>query len=144
MAKSSAHDAVMLPPCQGSKTLICGDSRISRRYNFAMYSIYELIVFFIIVLGIIYWWKSRDNHTFALQSVRRYCEKRNIQLLDETLVFQSFIFATLANNKKYFCRKYIFDFCASGTDRHRGELLMRGDALARVVLKGEELEITEF
>ena len=109
-----------------------------------MYSIYEVIVFFLLVLGVVYWWKGRENHTLALQSARRYCQQRNIQLLDDTLVFQSFMFATLANSKKYFCRRYVFDFCASGTDRHKGELLMRGNVAVRVVLDGDELEITEF
>lgn len=115
-----------------------------KRYTVFMYSIYELSAFLILVLFVIYWWRGRENQTLALQAARRYCEQRNIQLLDDTLFFQSFTFATLSNTKRYFCRKYIFDFCDSGTDRHNGEILLRGNAVIRVVLEGDDLEITEF
>ena len=109
-----------------------------------MISLTDLVLFFLLVLAVVYWWRGRETHTHALANARHYCQQRNIQLLDETLVFQKFTFATAANGRRYFCRVYNFDFCPDVTDRYKGEIILRGNRVMRVVLESEDLEITEY
>jgi len=113
-------------------------------YTAAMYSLSELCGLFLLILIVVYWWRSRESHSVALLSARKYCQERNIQLLDDTLIFKKFTFAKAGNNRKYFSRMYSFDFCGDGTDRHQGEIILRGNSVLRVVLDSGELEITEY
>lgn len=113
-------------------------------YTCTMFSIYELCAFLLLVLVIIYWWRSREQHAVALTSARKYCQERDIQLLDDTLVFRKYSFAEAGNKKKYFSRIYTFDFCMDGTDRHKGEIVLRGFSVIRVLLETEQLEITQY
>ena len=83
-------------------------------------------------------------NTIALREARKYCNEREIQLLDESLMFEKFSFSRAGNNKKYFNRIYSFDFCRDGMDRNKGEIILRGNAVLRVVLETDELEITEY
>ncbi len=53
-----------------------------------MYDIYDVIVLFIFILLVMYWWRISEQKTFAIRNAREYCKGRNVQLLDQTLVFQ--------------------------------------------------------
>ncbi|MDG2177074.1 MAG: DUF3301 domain-containing protein [Gammaproteobacteria bacterium] len=115
-----------------------------RDYTAAMISLYEVCAFFLLVLAVVYWWRGRELNSTALSEARRYCKQRDIQLLDQTLVFERFAFSRAGNNKKYFSRIYSFDFCRDGMDRNKGEIILRGNTVIRVVLEEDELEITEY
>jgi hypothetical protein len=115
-----------------------------RDYTAAMISLYELCGFFLLVLAVVYWWRGRELNSIALLEAKKYCKVREIQLLDQTLVFERFAFSRAGNNKKYFSRVYSFDFCRDGMDRNQGEIILRGNAVIRVVLEEDELEITEY
>jgi hypothetical protein len=123
--------------------VVIGNSS-SRDYTAAMISLYEVCAFFLLVLAVVYWWRSRDMNTIALREARKYCNEREIQLLDESLMFEKFSFSRAGNNRKYLCRIYSFDFCRDGMDRNKGEIILRGNAVIRVVLEADELEITEY
>ena len=109
-----------------------------------MYSLADVCYFLLFVLLVMYWWRSRDLHAVALTSARKYCQERGIQLLDDTLVFDRFARSRAGNGKKYFSRIYSFDFCLDGTDRHKGEIILRGNAVLQVMLEGDALEITQY
>jgi hypothetical protein len=115
-----------------------------RVYTATMISLYELCGFFLLVLAVVYWWRGRELNSIALSEAKRYCKQRDIQLLDQTLAFERFAFSRASNNKKYFSRIYSFDFCRDGMDRNKGEIILRGNAVIRVVLEEDELEITEY
>lgn len=108
------------------------------------FSLTDLSFIFILLLAIIYWWRSLGQHGVALASARKYCKERDIQLLDETLVFSKFAMTRAGNNRRYFSRVYAFDFCRDGMDRHKGEIILHGYSVIRVMLEGETLEITEY
>jgi len=109
-----------------------------------MYSLFDLCLFLLFLSAIYYWWRGRELHTVALTAAKKYCRERGIQLLDETLVFSKFAMTRASNGRRYFSRIYHFDFCRDGTDRHQGEIILRGQRVLRVMLEGEVLEITEY
>jgi hypothetical protein len=108
------------------------------------FSLGDLIWVLLLIMVGIYWWRSRGHHGIALASAKKYCFERDIQLLDETLVFSKFAITRAANRKRYFTRIYTFDFCRDGMDRHKGEIIMHGYLVLRVMLEGDALEITEY
>jgi hypothetical protein len=108
------------------------------------FSLGDLIWALLLMMASIYWWRSLGQHGIALDSARKYCRERDIQLLDETLVFSKFAMTRAANNRRYFTRIYTFDFCRDGMDRHKGEIILRGYQVVRVMLEGDALEITEY
>lgn len=107
------------------------------------FSIYELISLLALILVLVYWWRSREQHRIALANARRYCEKRGIQLLDDTLVFRKYSLSK-TRGRRYFSRIYSFDFCLDGEDRHKGEIVLAGLNVLRVMLETDQLEITEY
>ena len=109
-----------------------------------MYSLTDILLFCGLALAFTYWWRSRELHALALASARHYCKERGIQLLDETLFFDKFTLHRAANKKRYLGRVYSFDFCLDGTDRHKGQIILRGTAVLSVVLETEQLEITQY
>jgi len=109
-----------------------------------MYSLADICIFFLIILVIVYWWRTRDLHAIALRAARKYCSERDIQLLDETLMFGRFSLSSSSNGKRFFSRHYVFDFCRDGTDRHKGEIILRGQSVVSVLLEGDALEITQY
>lgn len=118
---------------------------IRARYNLLMYySLSQLCAALLLLLAIVYWWRSREQHAVALRSARKYCRERGIQLLDETLAFDKFAFAHTGGGRRRLSRLYGFEFCRDGQDRHRGEIILRGMNVVRVVLETGQLEITQY
>jgi hypothetical protein len=91
-----------------------------------------------------YWWRISEQKTFAIRNAKDYCKGRNVQLLDQTLVFKGLRLEK--TNKKYrsLCRIYEFDFSSNGEDRHKGEIILSGFNFLRVILEMDEIEITEY
>ena len=109
-----------------------------------MLSLFDLILIFLLMGVIYYWWRSGEQHAVALSSARKYCQQRDIQLLDDTLAFNKYTFTKAANKRKYLSRIYVFDFCQDGQDRHNGEIVLSGYSVIRVMLETEQLEITQY
>ncbi|MDC1435955.1 DUF3301 domain-containing protein [Gammaproteobacteria bacterium] len=110
-----------------------------------MYDIYDVIVLFIFILLVMYWWRISEQKTFAIRNAREYCKGRNVQLLDQTLVFQGLRLEKMHNKRrKFLCRVYEFEFSSNGEDRYKGEIILSGFNFLRVILEMDELEITEY
>ena len=109
-----------------------------------MYDIYDVITLLLIILVIIYWWRTSEQKSFALVNAKAYCKDREIQLLDETLVFKRFRLAKSPVGKRHLCRAYEFDFCLDGEDRHKGEILISGFHLINIIVETGQLEITQY
>jgi hypothetical protein len=109
-----------------------------------MIDIYDIALLIPVGLLILYWWRASGQKDVAVAAARAYCKDRQLQLLDETLVFTRFRMEQDARGRKQLCRQYTFDFCRDGTDRHSGEIVLRGYRVLRVILHGGALEITEY
>lgn len=109
-----------------------------------MYDIYTLIKLLPLPLLLMYWWRCSEQKTIAVNGARAYCKERQLQLLDETLVFSRFRLERNLHGRRSLCRVYAFDYSRAGTDREIGEIVLDGYRILRVILHSEVLEITEF
>ncbi len=109
-----------------------------------MYDIYDLALALPLLLLLMYWWGTSDQKRVAVAAARSYCKERELQLLDETLVFYRFRFERDSRNRRRLCRIYQFDYCLTGADRHSGEIILSGYSVLRVILHSGALEITEY
>ena len=109
-----------------------------------MYDIYDLALALPLLLLLMYWWSSCGQKSVAVAAARSYCKERELQLLDETLVFYRFRFERDSRNQRRLCRIYHFDYCLTGADRHSGEIILSGYSVLRVILHSGPLEITEY
>ncbi len=109
-----------------------------------MYDIYDVIIFFVFILLVMYWWRISDQKTFAIRNAKEYCLQRNVQLLDQTLVFQGLRLEKANFKHPRLCRVYEFEFSSNSEDRFKGEIILSGFNFLRVILEMDELEITEY
>lgn len=109
-----------------------------------MFDIYDLILWSPLVLLLLYWWRSSEQKRIAVTAARAYCKQRNLQLLDETLLFVKFSLDRTWGHRRILCRKYSFDYCISGQDRYSGEVVLHGYRVLRIILQHGALDITEF
>ncbi|MGA0806445.1 MAG: DUF3301 domain-containing protein [Pseudohongiellaceae bacterium] len=121
-----------------------GHSALQALYNPRMYDIYTLIKLLPLPLLLMYWWRSSEQKRIAVAGARAYCLERQLQLLDETLVFSRFRIERDRNGRRSLCRVYAFDYSRAGTDRQTGEIVLSGYRILRVILHSDVLEITEF
>lgn len=117
---------------------------IKINYNRGMLNIYELTLLLPVILGAVYWWRASEQKRVAVAGAREYCRERNLQLLDETLVFKRLRLDRDQRNKRRLLRIYEFDYSMAGQDRDSGEIILKGDTILRVILNRQNLEITEF
>ena len=109
-----------------------------------MLDIYELALTLPLLLMLAWWWRASEQKTIAVHGARAYCEERQLQLLDDTLVFSRYRIERNLRGKRRLCRVYAFDYSRAGTDRQEGEIVLAGKRILRVILHSEVLEITEF
>lgn len=113
-----------------------------------MFTIYDLTLFFLASLLVAYWWRISGQKDHALAKARQHCTSSEHQLLDQTLVFLQHRLEKDALGKKHLCRVYEFDFCKKGEEnyeiRYKGEIMLAGFSIIRIVLESDHLEVTEF
>jgi len=83
---------------------------------------------------ILFWADSLRARERALQALRRACERRGLQLLDETVAFVSIGLARDADGRLRIRRVYAFEFSETGDNRRPGSIAILGDAVAGLQL----------
>jgi len=109
-----------------------------------MYSIYDIMLLLPFVLAAMYWWHTSQQKSVAVAAARSYCRERNLQLLDESLVFRKFRWERNLHRQRYLCRVYDFDYCPDGNERKTGEIVLTGFRVLRVILQSDVLDITQY
>jgi hypothetical protein len=109
-----------------------------------MLDIYELALSLPLLMLAAWWWRASEQKSIAVDGARAYCAERELQLLDDTLVFSRFRLERNLRGKRQLCRIYAFDYSRAGTDREVGEIVLAGKRILRVILQSRVLEITEF
>ena len=128
-----------------------------------MFDIYDVALLIPLTLFLMYWWRTSEQKQVAVAGARTYCKERNLQLLDETLVFKAHRLEKMAvysalkglpgpdtgkvpgiRPRRRLCRVYEFDYSEGGEDRHIGEIILSGYRIVRVILQSDVLEITNY
>ena len=109
-----------------------------------MYAIGDMALILLLLLVLMYWWSSAGQKSVAMKAARSYCAERELQLLDDTLAFRRFRIERNSRNQRRLCRVYQFEYCLTGADRHKGEIVLWDSYVLRVILHGGTLEITEY
>jgi len=109
-----------------------------------MYDIYDVMLLIPLTLLLVYWWRSSEQKSVAVTAARAYCKERNLQLLDETLLFKRWRLTRDDHQRRRLCRLYEFDYSRNGEDRESGEIILCGYQVLRVILHSGVLEITEY
>lgn len=112
-----------------------------------MIDIYDIALLIPVTLLLMSWWRASGQKGVAVAAARAYCKDRNLQMLDQTLVFTRYrIERDLRHTRpqRRLCRIYEFDYCPDGVERRTGEIILSGYSVLRVILHSDVLEITDF
>ena len=109
-----------------------------------MYTIYDLMVLIPFVLAAMYWWRTSQQKSIAVATARDYCRERDLQLLDESLVFLKFRLERNLHQQRFLCRVYEFEYSPDRNIRMTGEIVLAGYRVLRVILQSDVLDITQY
>jgi len=75
---------------------------------------------------ITFWWQSDKIKLWAMSHTSRYCQSRNLQLLDQTMVLKGLW--PIRNEEGYLQlrRRYHFEFTSTGEIRNKGVIELVG------------------
>ena len=57
-----------------------------------MFDIYDVMLLIPLGLALMYWWRSSGQKSVAVAAALTYCTQRNLQFLDDTLLFRRWRF----------------------------------------------------
>ena len=81
-------------------------------------------LFFLGIFSIVWFWASQTKaREQAILLGRRICNERDLQLLDETVAFNS-MRPRWINSNILIERVFRFDYSTDGDDRHKGQLCL--------------------
>mgnify|MGYP003856177737 FL=1 len=70
----------------------------------------------------------------AFASAKKYCEKMDVMLLDESMALRAIWFKKDELKKTRLWRKYLFEFTATGEDRYEGQVILLGHKITHIQL----------
>lgn len=108
-----------------------------------MYTIYDLMLLCPLAFLLLYWWRTSEQKTVAVRGAHDYCKQRELQFLDDSLVFRKYRLEGFKPHRRL-CRVYEFDYSPDGRSRESGEIVLHGYRILRVVLHSGALEITQY
>ena len=91
------------------------------------------LVIFSLFVGLIYgFWHNARFREVALKYTKAYCEKNDIQFLDESLVIRKMWPYRRPDGLLGMSRTYEFEFTSTGEFRHRGLITLKSYHLANM------------
>lgn len=85
--------------------------------------------------GALFWADSLRARERALAASRRACERRGLQLLDETVAFASLRLARDEDGRIRLKRIYTFEFSDTGDNRRQGAIVLVGEQITELRLE---------
>ena len=81
-----------------------------------------------------WFWRGRGIRELALVHAQKRCHAEGLQLLDAHVAFAGWKWWTTAEGRRYWLRCYVFEFSATGQDRHTALIRMHGRRLVQLEL----------
>ena len=91
-----------------------------------MFDLSDLALFFLFIIFLMLWWNAQGVKQVALKATKDYCQKMDVQLLDDGVVLRRFWFKRNKAGNLCLWRSYQFEFTSTGEQRYRGEIVMLG------------------
>ena len=88
----------------------------------------------IIALAYMYWSKSQQAKEWAWREVRAYCQKMEVQMLDDYIVLHRLWFKRDGGGVIRLWRSYLFEFASTGEMRYKGRIVTLGQRVLTIEL----------
>lgn len=92
-----------------------------------------LLIVFILAICLL-WSSSLAAREIALNAVKAYCLKMDVQLLDEYVALTGLWPKRNAQGKIQAWRSYTFEFSSTGLERYNGKIVMLGNIVQSIYL----------
>lgn len=91
--------------------------------------------------GVIVWhlWNAQGIKQYALSEVKAYCDKMDVQLLDEGIVLRGFWLKRDSHGRLKIWRSYLFEFSSTGDERYQGRIILLGMVIQQIQLQPHRL-----
>lgn len=99
-----------------------------------MLSAPEIILIFVIVIGVAWWWRIHGQRDLALKVVEQHCKKLNITLLDGYVALKQIKLQRDNHGKLRIAKYYNFEFTVTGEQRYTGSISLYGFYVANIIL----------
>ena len=93
-----------------------------------------LLIAFILAVGL-FWSNSLAAREIALNAVKSYCLKMDLQLLDEYVALTGLWPKRNAQGKIQAWRSYTFEFSSTGLERYNGKIILLGNMVESICLE---------
>jgi len=99
----------------------------------------HLLWTFVILLGVLYWWHAYGIKQLALQQTKAYCQKMDIQMLDESIALGRIAVKRDTEGRVNFVREFRFEFASTGDERYQGLTTMHGRRCLHIALDAHKI-----
>lgn len=91
-------------------------------------------VFWLVLLGLglWHWWNAQGIKHRALSAVKEYCDKIDVQLLDDGIALKAFWLKRDPRGNMRIWRSYQFEFSSTGNERYRGVVILLGSVVQSI------------
>jgi len=95
----------------------------------------EFLVLFGFAAVVYFVYDGLRSKELAVRAGRRYCQRHDLQFLDETVALNKLGISRLEHGYLGFARHYTFEFCSDGSHRYHGKLEVRGAWVGNIKLE---------
>ena len=91
-----------------------------------MISFSDIALLLVVSLLGAYYWQAQGVREIALRATRMYCQREQLQLLDESVALRALWLKRGRDGRPHFWRGYQFEFTVTGGERYLGKTVMLG------------------
>lgn len=100
-----------------------------------MFDLASAFWLFFVVIIVYYGWTAFKAKEIAFAAAKRYCDERDVQILDQSVFLRRFWFKRNARGALSLWRVYYFEFTSTGEDRYQGRVIVLGSRVSAVELE---------
>lgn len=108
-----------------------------------MFDLYDVFIIFIVILIIYACYHIIILRERAYQAGLRYCEAKDLQLLDQNVALKAAWFKRDDNKMLRFWLSFNFEFSSTGIERYNGTIVILGGKVISITLPPYRLPDTE-
>ncbi len=100
-----------------------------------MIEIADLFFLLLMFVGAWIWWIDRGIKQFAFSQAKKYCERADVQLLDDNIRLSGMSLQRNAAGALKIKRAFKFEFTSTGERRYQGKMEMLGSMVIDIHLE---------